>query len=141
MAGNQASVMQVNSYCGRKQVSVEGYTRYPVPNMNKPPSSVFFNQTKAYFREQWGPTLKLFVSWLGSEEKVFELLKKEMTDYCFGTEANNLTHLYYKYKKEIDEQKAKLGSQVCAEVQPQQTVSNQSAEDAPQTSEAQEQGE
>jgi hypothetical protein len=104
--------------------------------MNRPPSPVFFNQTKVYFKERWAKHLSLFSQYFGSEELVFKKLHEEMTKYCFNTESNNITHFYYKYREHIHEAEEEFSRKVCSKVQQTQANVDQSAEDATSTKEA-----
>lgn len=135
MAGRKVDMagLQSKTQAGEREV-----TPYKVPDMNKPPSAGFFNQTKVYFKERWAKHLSLFSQYYGSEELVFKKLHEEMTKYCFNTESNNITHFYYKYREHTCEAEKELSSKVCPKVQQTQANVDQSAENATQTKEAQE---
>ena len=106
MAGNQASVMVVGSYDGENKVVVNTFTPYKVPNHNTPPSTSYFNKVKAWMREHMAFETKQWETKFG--EKVWwDMVYKDMTDYTFNFEGNQATFLFYKYRKDLDEDQKK----------------------------------
>lgn len=127
MAGPQGKAMAVGSHCARKNVSVDGYTRYPVPSHNLEPSSVYLNKVKAWMHEHMSWETKQWEKKFGVKEW-WQIVKLEMTDYCFGFEGNQAAYLYLKYKGELDESQKESSAKVCAKIQQSSGDSEQEAE-------------
>lgn len=72
MAGPQASSQ------GTRRFS----ERYPVPDKNKPVSTVYFNEVKEYLQSKYSQQLAQWISVLG-EKAFYKLLRDEMDKYTF----------------------------------------------------------
>ena len=127
MAGPQGKAMAVGSHCARKNVNVDGYTRYPVPSHNLEPSSVYLNKVKAWMHEHMSWETKQWEKKFGVKEW-WQIVKLEMTDYCFGFEGNQATYLYIKYKGELDESQKESSAKIRAKIQQSSGNSEQEAE-------------
>ena len=92
------------------------FIHYSVPNKNKSPSPVYFNQVKLYMKEKYTKELEQFIQHFG-EKEWWDILRKEMTDYTFDHEGNQCLFIYIKYRGFLNENKKKLSSEVCLPIQ------------------------
>lgn len=122
MAGPQGKAMAVGSHCARKNVSVDGFTRYAVRSHNVEPSSVYLNKVKAWLHEHMSWETKQWEKKFG-EKEWWKMVYIEMTDYCFGFEGNQATYLYIKYKGELDESQAKPSGEIRGKIRYKQADS------------------
>jgi hypothetical protein len=122
MAGPQGKAMAVGSHCARKNVSVDNYTRYAVRPHNVEPSSVYLNKVKAWMHEHMEWETKQWEKKFGVKEW-WQMVKIEMTNYCFGFEGNQATYLYLKYKGELDESQAKPSGEIRGKIRYKQADS------------------
>jgi hypothetical protein len=122
MAGPQGKAMAVGSHCARKNVSVDGYTRYAVRPHNVEPSGVYLNKVKAWMHEHMEWETKQWEKKFGVKEW-WQMVKIEMTNYCFGFEGNQATYLYLKYKGELDESQAKPSGEIRGKIRYKQADS------------------
>ena len=122
MAGNQASAMAVGSHCARKNVSVDGFTRYDVKSHNLEPSMAYFNKVKAWMKENMAWETNQWEKKFG-EKEWWKIVYIEMTNYTFGFEGNQATYLYIKYKGELDESQAKPSGEIRGKIRYKQADS------------------
>jgi hypothetical protein len=73
---------------------------YKVPNHNTPPSGVYFNKVKAWMKHNMSKEVLKWEEVFG-EKKFWNIVYDEMTQYTFGFEANQATHIYLKYKDKL----------------------------------------
>ena len=122
MAGPQSKAMEVGSHCARKNVSVDGFTRYPVRSHNVEPSGVYLNKVKAWMHEHMEWETKQWEKKFG-EKEWWKIVYIEMTNYTFGFEGNQATYLYIKYKGELDESQAKPSGEIRGKIRYKQADS------------------
>jgi hypothetical protein len=122
LAGPQGKAMAVGSHCARKNVNVDGYTRYPVKSHNLEPSGVYLNKVKAWMHEHMPWETQQWENKFGVKEW-WQIVKIEMTDYCFGFEGNQATYLYLRYKGELDESQAKPRGEIRGKIRYKQADS------------------
>ena len=106
MAGPQGKAMAINSHCARKNVNVDGFKPYAVPDKNKPPSTVYFNQVKKRIQETMPGPLKTWQSKYGVEN-FWSMVYEEMTKYTYDFEGNQAIAIYMKYKGDLNDTKEK----------------------------------
>lgn len=105
MAGNQARSMSDTNHCARKNVSVDGFEPYCVPDKNKPPSTVYFNQVKKRIEETMPIPLKVWQAKYGVS-KFWDMVYQDMVKYTYDFEGNQAIAIYLKYKGDLDDTKA-----------------------------------
>lgn len=127
MAGPQASSQ------GRSKFG----DRYPVPNHNKPVSTVYFNEVKAYAQEKYHKQLTQWVAFL-TEPVLYRMLRDEMDKYTFGFPDNQCRWFFAMLEEKYHEHEKESGAEVRNQVQQSKEDSKQEAKAEKSQSQAQE---
>ena len=115
MAGPQATVMQ-NGKIG---------DRYPVPDKNRPVSTVYFNEVKEYMKLKYSRQLTKWVVFFETEKAFYKRLRDEMDKYTFNFPDNQCRWFFAMLEERYHEQEAELSAKVRTEIQQSQTDSKQ----------------
>lgn len=115
MAGPQASSQTGNKFGDR----------YPVPDHNRPVSSVYFNEVKTYATEKYKMQLTKWVAFFGGEPLLWKYLRDEMDKYTFGFPDNQLRWFFAMLEEKYHESETQSSTEVRIEIQQSQTDTEQ----------------
>jgi hypothetical protein len=85
--------------------------RYPVPDHNRPVSTVYFNEVKIYMQEKYLTQLTKWVAFFKSEDIFYTTLRNEMDKYTFNFPDNQCRWFFAMLEeKHYDKQKEEESS-------------------------------